>query len=240
MIHTARAPDITAFDSGNYNALSHTRPWVGLNSNAGGGPNIATVQADLVESGDNLLATFEIAGIPDGTYQLVIWDEYLDQIIYYQTVTLTGGATDVGNIPVPTWFGRHEHTVFLDNNANGIRDEGEPGLPDQNINLRFRDGTIFQTYPTDTTGFVPLDQVFPFGAWQVAEVDFARFKATGVTITVDGGGDVSGGPYPGLLNPQVGSPRIGYRWGSGAAGGLPVDARHDQSLRMGQGALCGG
>ena len=203
MIHTARAPDVTAYDSGNYIALSHTRPWVGLNSIAGDGPNIATVQADLV--GDN--ATFTIPNIPDGTYQLVIWDDYLDQIIYYQTVTLTGGATDVGNIPVPTWFGRHEHTVFLDNNQNGQRDDGEIGLTEQNINLRFRDGTIFQAYPTDSTGFVPFDQVFPFGAWQIAEIDFSRYKATGVTVVVDGGGDVSGGLYPGLNNPQAGSPR---------------------------------
>jgi hypothetical protein len=50
---------------------------------------------------------------------------------------------------------------------------------------------------------VPFDQVFPFFMWQVAEVDYARFKATGVTVTVDAGGDVRGGPYAGLLNPQV-------------------------------------
>ena len=203
MIHTARAPDVTAYDSGNYVALSHTRPWIGLNSINGDGPNIATVQADLV--GDD--ATFTIPAIPDGTYQLVIWDDYLDQIISYQTVTLTGGTTDVGNIPVPTWFGRHENTVFLDDNENGVLDEGEIGLTEQTVNMRFRDGTINQSFPTDSTGFVPFDQVFPFGAWLVAEIDFLRYKATGVTVTVDGGGDVSGGPYPGLLNPQVGSPR---------------------------------
>ncbi|MGE5199967.1 MAG: hypothetical protein ACM3H9_10030, partial [Rhodospirillaceae bacterium] len=199
MIHSARAPSVEAFDSGSYDALAHTRAWVGLNSSAGNGPNIKTVQADAE-------GHFTLSGIPDGTYQLVIWDEYLDQIISYQTVTLPGGG-DVGNIPVPTWFGRHEHTVFLDSNENGVRDDGEPGLPEKVINLRFRDGTVEQSFPTDTTGFVPFDQVFPYGSWQVAEVDFARFKPTGVTVTVDGGGDVSTGPYAGLLNPQFGSPR---------------------------------
>ena len=204
MIHSARAPDNTAWDSGNYVALSHTRPWVGLNSLAGGGPNVATVQADLV--GDD--ATFTIPGIPDGTYQLVIWDDYLDQIITYQTVTVAGGDIDVGNIPVSTWFGRHEHQVFLDDNVqNAHLDSGEIGLTEQAVNIRFRDGTIFQSYPTDSTGFVPFDQVFPFGNWQIAEIDYSRFKPTGVRVTVDGGGDVSGGPYPGLLNPQAGSPR---------------------------------
>jgi large repetitive protein len=199
MVHTARPPSQDSFDSGSYTALSHTRAWVGLNSAGGTGTNIATVQADPE-------GHFQINGIPDGTYQLVIWDEYLDQIISYQTVTLPGGG-DVGNIPVNTWFGRHEHNVFLDSNENGVRDPGEPGLPDQNVNLRFRDGTVEQSLATDTEGFLPFDQVFPYGAWQVAEIDYTRFKPTGVTVTVDGGGDVSGGPYPGLLNPQAGSPR---------------------------------
>jgi len=212
MIHTARAPDATAYDTGNYNALSHTRPWVGLNSVSGDGPNVATVQADLVESGDELLAQFNIDGIPDGTYQLVIWDDYLDQIIYYQTVILSGGGmTDVGNIPVPTWFGRQEHTVFLDMNENGQRDNEDPeiGLTEQAVNLRFRDGTIFQSFPTDSTGFVPFDQVFPFGAWQIAEIDYTRYWPTGARIWVDGGGPVgaSSFPGPGLNNPTPMSPR---------------------------------
>jgi len=202
--HPERAPSAVAWDSGSYDALAHTRAWVGLNSAAGSGPNITTVQAAPDGS-------FTIDGIPDGTYQLVIWDEYLDQIMSYLTVIVPGGG-DVGNIPVPTWFGRHEHNVFLDTNEDGVRQDGEPGLPDQNVNLRFRDGTVDQTFPTDTEGFVPFDQVFPYGSWQVAEIDFLRFKPTGVTVTVDGGGNVdplqgSTTPYPGLLNPQVGSPR---------------------------------
>ncbi len=37
---------------------------------------------------------------------------------------------------------------------------------------------------------MPFDEVFPFFNWLVAEVDFTRFKATGVTIAVDGGGAI--------------------------------------------------
>jgi hypothetical protein len=214
MLHPERAPSVVAWDSGSYDGLSHTRAWVGLNSAAGDGPNIMTVQAD----GDG---NFTMEGIPDGTYQLAIWDDYLDQIISYQTVTLPGGE-NVGNIPVPTWFGRHEHNVFLDDGCagtggggvagDGIRQDCELGLSDQNVNLRFRDGTVEQSFPTDTVGFVPFDQVFPYGAWQVAEIDYLRYEPTGVTVSVDGGGNVdpaqgSTTPYPGLSNPQTGSPR---------------------------------
>jgi FtsP/CotA-like multicopper oxidase with cupredoxin domain len=67
------------------------------------------------------------------------------------------------------------------------------------VNLRFRDGTVYQSFPTDLDGYVPFDEVFPFFHWLVAEVDFARFKATGATITVDGGGPVAPGS---TLNPQ--------------------------------------
>jgi hypothetical protein len=73
-------------------------------------------------------------------------------------------------------------------------------MRDQNVNLRFRDGSIYQAFPTDTTGFVPFDEVFPFFSWLVAEVDFARFKTTGVTVTVDAGGPVAPGEK---LTPQI-------------------------------------
>lgn len=195
LLHESRPPNVQGADSGSFDGFAHTRAWVGVNSNAGGGPNIATVPAD--EEGN-----FTLTGIPDGTHQLVIWDAYLNIIIAYRTVILPGGS-DVGNIPVNAWFTRTEHNVFLDVNENGIRDAGEAPLAEQAVNLRWRDGTVNQSFPTDLDGFVPFDQIFPFFHWQVLEVDYTRFKATGMTVTVDAGGDVSGGPYPGLLNPQV-------------------------------------
>lgn len=201
MIRDPRPPGpIGAFETGSYDALSYTQAWVGLNSLAGDGPSVATVLAEPD-------GTFAIEGIPDGLYQLVVWDRYLDQIIAFQTVDLTGSGADLGHVPVNVWFTRLEHNVFLDENQDGIRQEGEAGLPEQNVNIRFRDGTIFQSFPTDLEGFVPFDQVFPFFNWQVAEVDYARFKATGVTVTVDAGGPVDGGPYPGIMYPQEGTPR---------------------------------
>lgn len=203
LLHDPRPPGIpSTLDSGSYVGFSHTRPWVGVNTIAGDGPNIATVQAD----GDG---NFTIPNLPDGTHQLVVWDKYLDQIIAYQTVNLPADAGDIGNVPVNAWFARLEHNVFLDDGAgggiagDGIRNGSEAGMQEQAVNIRWRDGTVNQSFPTDTEGFVPFDQLFPFFAWQIAEIDYTRFKPTGVTVTVDAGGDVTGGPYPGLLNPQV-------------------------------------
>ena len=88
------------------------------------------------------------------------------------------------------WFGRLENIVFEDVNENGIRDPGEEGIPEQAVNIRFRDGSLYQSMPTDLEGFVPFDEVFPFFNWLVAEVDYTRFKATGATHIVDDGGQI--------------------------------------------------
>jgi len=189
-MHMSRPPDYTMHKG-------HPMPgcWVGLNDfrlgRAGRGLYAAPCNPD---------STFTIPNVPDGSYQLAIWDEFLDNIFALQQVTVAGSNLDLGDIGVFDWFGAHEHYVFYDANENGIRDPGEVGIRDQVVNLRFRDGTIYQSYPTDTTGYIPFDEIFPFFSWQVAEVDFTRFKATGVTVTVDAGGPVAPGEK---LTPQI-------------------------------------
>ncbi len=173
----------------------YTTPWVALNEGAGVGRGIYAGPAN----GDG---TFSISGVPGGTYQLVIWDNNLDLIIDFRLVTVSdvGGVFDIGQIPVLTWFARQEHHVFYDADEDGFRDPGEVyGIPEQGVNIRFRDGTIYQAFPTDLDGYVPFDEVFPFFRWMVAEVDFLRYKATGVTVTVDDGGPLAPGDS---LNPQ--------------------------------------
>ena len=199
--HMSRPPDQNLWDSESYDALAHTRPWVGLNSSGGIGPNIAAVQADLNDDGT---ATFTIDNVPEGfDYQIVVWDSYLDQVIAYRSVTAANlaGGVDVGNIPVFQWFARLENHVYLDANGNGVRETGEGPLSEQAVLLRWRDGSVYQEFPTDLEGFVPFDQVFPFFNWLVAEVDYGRFEATGLTVTVDHGGDVS--TTGNVLNPQT-------------------------------------
>ena len=68
------------------------------------------------------------------------------------------------------------------------------------MNLRFRDGSIYQSIATDPQGVAEFNEVFPFFNWLVAEVDFARFKATGATVVVDNGGPVP--PHNGWTMPS--------------------------------------
>ncbi|MGZ8248044.1 hypothetical protein [Methylomagnum sp.] len=156
----------------------------------------------------NADSTFSIPNVPPGTYQLVVFDNNLDIIISFATVIVNPGQTAVamGDIAVPAWFHTSRHLVYFDNNQNGFHDAGEGGMPLQNVNLRFRDGRVYQFGPTDSSGEIEFNETFPFFHWLVAEVDFARHKATGLTTVVDDGGPLTGatGVFPdyGALVPQ--------------------------------------
>ncbi|GAB4339780.1 MAG: hypothetical protein Kow0099_15200 [Candidatus Abyssubacteria bacterium] len=197
-LHLSRPPDY-AFNDGA--PFGHTTPWVGLNDLAGG------VGTCIFAQRCNEDGTFSIPNVPPGSYQLVVWDDYLDIIIAFLGLTVPegGGELALGNVPVFNWFTALQHYVFYDDNENGFWDDGEVGLPEQAVNLRWRDGTIYQSFPTDGEGFVPFDEIFPFFAWLVAEVDFLRYKATGVTVVVDNGGPINPADpwsFGGVLNPQ--------------------------------------
>ena len=175
-----------------------TTPWVGLNDLAVGEGTM--VYARCTDEDGN----FSIAGVPDGSYQLVVWDDYLDIILAFHGVNIVGGACvtgvganqttiscNFGDVPVFRWFNRIENTTFYDTNENGFWDPGEmtmTGLDDlndvlfeQGTGIRFRDGSVYQAFPTDVFGGIPYDEVFPFFNWMVMEVGYDRYKATGAT-----------------------------------------------------------
>lgn len=197
-VHTSRAPDMN-FAVGplwtDYNPASNC--WIALNDAAGRGQGL---YAD--ECGPD--SSFSIAGVPDGPYQLAIWDRFLDAVIGFYNVNIANGqcvdtqgnplngtgSCDLGPVTVFPWFTRMDNYVFWDGNENGFPDSGETILLEVPTLLRWRDGSIYQEMPTDAAGYAPLDQIFPFFNWLVAEVDFARFKATGATMVVDAGGTI--------------------------------------------------
>ena len=168
--------------------------WVGIND--------PITQRGLAAKACNPDSTFSFDSVPAGTYQLVTWDRPLDALFGIHTITVPAGGSPInlGKVMSFRWFGTLEGTVFYDKNQNGFRETGEPGISNQVINLRFRDGSMYQTTVTDNSGEYGLTEVFPFFKWLVAEVDYTRYKATGMTTAVDYGGTIP--PANGWITPS--------------------------------------
>jgi hypothetical protein len=199
--HMSRPPAV-AF----YNGEVDGKCWIGLNeiaAGAGAGNGLG-----VYANACNPDGTFRIEGLKANTrYQLAVWDTPLDNVFgLYEFVTPAGGgAVALNDVPVFRWFGAFEGKVCYDKNENGICEADEVGIPGQAFNLRFRDGSIYQSAATDDAGNYELAEVFPFFNWMVTEIDYSRFKATGATFVVDAGGpvDPSNPLSRGKLTPQV-------------------------------------
>jgi hypothetical protein len=197
--HLARPPMTQGFFAGDI----FSGGWIGLNDQLvrpgvaiGQGQHAGVYAAPVNDDG-----TFTINNVPAGSYQLLTWDKPLDNIFGFHAVTVGQGETvNLGDVLCYRWKGTFQGSVFLDTDEDGFRDPGEPGIFEQNVNIRFRDGRVYQAQPTDVFGEYALEEVFPFFKWLVVEVDFARYKATGATIVVDGGGAVQ--PHNGWTMPS--------------------------------------
>ena len=215
--------------------------WIGINA-LEGGTNVGYYAAPC-----NADSTFTVTGLPPGTYQLVVWDFPLDNIFYFTTFIVDALGTSVNltdQVLVNSWFGNLKGTVFYDTNQNGYRDcvtaacdnvaLDEVGIPSQNINLRWRDGSIYQATATTLNGEYALNEAFPLFRNYIIEVDFARLKATGATIIVDDGGAVNPNPpFDGELNPQ---PQ--FCTASDIAGGTIADYGADKLAGTADDVLC--
>ncbi len=216
-MHMSRPPEFTF-----YSGRPFPGCWVALNE---GG--VAPGRARFAQPCDGN-SGFSIPGVPPGSYQIIVFDKNLDVVIATQPVTVdAGGATcnggaacDLGEVAVFNWFARLNTSVFNDTNQNGFWDAGElPVGPEGGpVTLRWRNGAVYQSFPTDTEGFAPFDEVFPFFHWLVAEVGFGNKKATGATFVVDAGGPLgTTGAFPdfGELNPQIQADGMPYRTETG-------------------------
>jgi len=154
-----------------------------LNSTTGDGAAIAAAQCD--DQGG-----FTLANVPAGDFEVDVFDQWLDQIIQAQAVTVPADAplVDMGHIPVLSWFTQYDQNIYQDLNRNGVYDDGEPGVSNVPLTLRYRNGALSNQTLSDSLGNGILVELFPLFNWYVAEADSTRFKQTGVHITVDGGG----------------------------------------------------
>jgi large repetitive protein len=178
-------------------ALNYTQCYVALNSQSGNGPTIAFAQCDAN-------GNFTMTNVPPDTYELFIWDEWLDQIKAKKAVVVradlaVNGAIATGDTPVFNWFTRVQETTFLDLNGNGMRDPGEPGLVNLPQNIRFRDGSFSNRVTTDADGNAFHNELFPLFNWYVLESDQTRYKNTGMHIIYDAGGIPDQTPLAGTI-----------------------------------------
>ena len=201
-IHNSRPPDY-AF----YSGAPVPKCWVALNEPNGG----RTLYAGACDADSR----FAIPSVPAGTWELVVFDEPLDIIIASTNVTVApgDGVVDLIEVPVFNWFARYEGRIFYDEDENGYPLDAsgnlKPPMAEVPVDIRFRDGSIYQASATSDDGTFEFPELFPFFNWMVGEVDYARFKATGATVVVDAGGPVppdsgyNGVPSFGRLNPQA-------------------------------------
>ncbi len=155
------------------------QPWIAL-SDLGAG------DAQIYVGRGGLDGKFDIKNVPDGTYQLSIWDDDQDFILWSFNVEVAGGGvTDVGNKMIVGWFTHVHGTVFIDSNGNGKRDPGEKGVPQFGLTVRERDNSLMDqatnAMSTDSTGAYDIQETYPLGKWLVLEAFNTRYKTTGIT-----------------------------------------------------------
>ncbi len=156
------------------------RPWISLSDLGNGDQMVYTGRG-------NADGTFDIAGVPDGTYQLTAWDDLQQYILFSYTITVSGGqSVDTGKTYLAGWVARIYGTVFIDGNANGKRDSGEPGVPGTAVTLRERDNTLMDqmanTATTNDRGEYAFDEAYPLTRWLVLEHFNTRYEGTGITF----------------------------------------------------------
>ncbi len=156
------------------------KPWIALS-------DVGNSDQQVFTGRGNADGTFTIPNVPPSTYQMAIFDDALDWIISYRTVVVTSATTiDMGDIAVPRWFGWVSGHVFRDADEDGIMDLGEGGIKNQDLDIRWRDGSVKSATFTDDNGYYEFAEEFsPLFKFYIAEVGFGRFARTGHSVHDD-------------------------------------------------------
>ncbi|MBM0237665.1 hypothetical protein JNW88_11750 [Micromonospora sp. ATA32] len=156
-----------------------SRPWVAL-SDLGDGDQMVYLDRGAADG------SFTIPNVPDGTYQLTLWDGPQEMLLDSFNVTVSDGkAVDLGAKPLVGWFTEITGTVFVDTNGNGRQDPGETGVPRFPVVLKERDNSLMDqatnSVVTDTAGHYAIKEAYPLTKWLVLEAFNTRYKTTGIT-----------------------------------------------------------
>jgi len=195
----SRTPDQRLYSSGDNSSFGFTQCYVSLGDPDG---------IDFAFTKCNADGTFTLSGLPDGDWRITIFDQWNDLLVDgLSTPVRLGSATsfcpgtgssqhscNMGQIPIGQWQANIYTSTFFDQNGNGVRDPGEPGLTLVPTNNRFRDGSYSNFNNTDLNGNAGFNEIFPLFSWYVIETDSTRYKSTGTHVVYDSGGPADGDP----------------------------------------------
>jgi hypothetical protein len=209
-------------DPGNYAPLTYTTCFAAIGDTDGATIGLTKCDANGNFSfPDAAMKAAGIKGLPDGTYGVVIFDQWNDYIVdgSSRAVTLSGGQTQNVTYPVFTWQTHLWSRAYMDTQGKGapnLLPDGtldpatSPGLIQVPTRVRQTNGKFVNTLLSDIAGNSRFDETFPLFAWYTVESDTTRFRGTGVHVVNDAGGTVDGptpigngittGPYRGVLN----------------------------------------
>ena len=133
---------------------------------------------------------FQIQNVPDGNYTLSYWDTTLNYILDFVNVTVRNGEmTDLGVLPLTGWWTKFDGYVFNDTNRNGVRDPGEPGVPNFGLTIRRRENSLLdrgkRIASTDQDGYYVFESAYPMTQWMVMEAYNDLYYTTGITYQAD-------------------------------------------------------
>jgi hypothetical protein len=160
-----------------------SRPWLSL-------ADLQSGDAAVYVGRGNADGSFSIPGVPDGNYNLSWWDEPQNYNLNLINVTVSNGeVVDMGNLPLNGWWTSYEGFVFNDKNRNGVKDAGEPGIPNYTLTMRRRENSLMDrgqtVVTTDSTGHYVFKSAYPLGEWVIMEAYSDSFYTTGVTYQAD-------------------------------------------------------
>ena len=156
------------------------KPWIALSDLSNGDQMVYAARSA------NTDGSFSIGNVPDGTYQLTMWDNLMQHLLFSVNVTVAGTDVDVKQQPLMGWFTKVEGYVYVDSNGNGKKDAGEAGIPGTTLTLRERDNTPMDQFTnlvtTGNDGHYVIDQAYPLTKWLILEHFNTKYEGTGVTV----------------------------------------------------------
>jgi len=201
----SRTPDERLYSSGSHDAYYWSQCYVSFGDPDG--EDFAFTKC----AGDG---TFTLSGLPAGDWRVTVFDQWNDLLVDGLStpvaVAAGGGTQNIGDIASTQWQANIYTRTFIDDNADGLSQSAENGIPFANVAVRLRDGSLENLLVTDFTGTANFNETFPLFSWYVVETDVTRYKNTGTHVVYDVGGPADGSLSCGTTGyPPCGNSTIG-------------------------------